>query len=452
MSRAPTAYLFGATGVHSGECHELVADRTVLGRGDDATIRLVDVLASRNHCEIVRDAAGFRLRDLTSKNGTALNGLPVEEKVLEQGDEIRIGETVFYFTHTSDSNPADLLSTRHREVLHGLGGLATLSRGPIGGGRLVGTHPKMKALYRQIEKVAPLDLAVLVRGESGTGKDLVASTLHENSPRRTHPFVAVNCAALATELLESELFGHEKGAFSGAHARRRGLFEQAAGGTIFLDEIAEMDPGCQVALLRVIQEKRIRRVGGTEEIPVDVRVVAATHRDLEGMIEEGRFRQDLYFRLSGVELRLPSLRERPEDVPALAEHFVRQYAATARRRIQGITKEALERLSLHPWPGNVRELRNAIERAVVMGSSQRIGVDDILLPDVVPDPDAEPPSLAEVEAAHIARVLDFAGGQIARAARILGIQRSTLYRKIKEYGLSAGPEEGAAEGAGPSRD
>ncbi|MBI4612980.1 MAG: sigma 54-interacting transcriptional regulator, partial [Planctomycetes bacterium] len=218
------AYLFGASGIHRGERYTLDREASVLGRGEDAHVRLADPQASRHHCEVRRNEGGFLLRDLLSKNGTSVNGLPVSEKLLEQGDEIRIGETVFFFTFRAKVSPSELLSTRERIEFEDLAARVTMARGPLAGG-LVGQDEKMKEIYRQIEKIAAVDVPILVRGETGTGKDLVARTIHENSRRRGHPFVPVNCAALPREILESELFGHEKGAFTGAHAARAGLFE-----------------------------------------------------------------------------------------------------------------------------------------------------------------------------------------------------------------------------------
>ena len=227
----------------------------------------------------------------------------------------------------------------------------------------------MRSLYRQIGRVAPSDSTVLITGESGTGKELVARAIHSNSPRAERPFVAINCAAITETLLESELFGHERGAFTGAIAQKKGRLETADGGTVLLDEIGELSPALQAKLLRVLQEREFERVGGTRSIAVDFRLVAATNRDLEQAIAAGTFRRDLYYRLNVVSLAVPPLRERPEDIPLLANHFARRHAANMKRRVTGVSPEALACLMAYDWPGNVRELENAIERAVVLGST-----------------------------------------------------------------------------------
>ncbi len=310
---------------------------------------------------------------------------------------------------------------------------------------LIGRSRPMRELFETLALVAPSDATVLITGESGTGKELVANAIHQNSPRRDKPFVKVNCAALHENLLESELFGHERGAFTGATAQRKGRFELAHGGTLFLDEIGDMSPATQAKVLRVLQEGEFERLGGTRTLKVDVRVIAATHRDLEAMVAEGTFRQDLYYRLSVVPVHLPPLRERPEDIPLLAEHFLRVYASKNRKPIAGFTPEAMDLLVRHAWPGNVRELQNAVERAVILCLGERITPRE--LPPAVrasapPPPEApsaaEPGlrTLREAERELILRTLEETGGNRTRAARILGISRQTLITKLKEYGRS----------------
>jgi two-component system, response regulator FlrC len=290
--------------------------------------------------------------------------------------------------------------------------------------------------------VARSSATVLIRGESGTGKELVARTLHERSARARQPFVAVNCAAIPEALLESELFGHEKGAFTGAVARRIGRFERANGGTMFLDEIGDMSLPLQAKILRVLQEREIERVGGAAPVAVDVRLVAATHRDLEQDVKEGRFREDLYYRLAVVTLSLPALRERGDDLRALAEHYLALYAREYRRPVQAISREALTLLRAHHWPGNVRQLRNVMESAVLQADGP------VLLPSHLPIDSLQPRTevaiegsplltLSELERRHIGRVLAESGGQMNIAAEILGIHRNTLRRKLSEYGITA---------------
>jgi DNA-binding NtrC family response regulator len=301
---------------------------------------------------------------------------------------------------------------------------------------LVGNSPAIKRVLELVASVAPTDATVLVTGESGTGKELVARAIHAGSPRRFNPLVAVNCGALPEGILESELFGHEAGAFTGARARHPGKFETAEGGTVFLDEIAEVSPKAQVELLRVLEEKAVTRLGGTAPVAVDFRVVAATHRDLPALVKDGRFREDLYWRLNVFTIAIPPLRERPEDVPALAEHFLARFAASMGRKPPSLSAAALEALTLHAWPGNVRELQNAIERALVVCSGPIVEAHDLpVAVTAVDGPLPAPGSLAEMERAHVARVLEAQAWNITRAARVLGIDRVTLYNKIKRYGL-----------------
>jgi len=318
--------------------------------------------------------------------------------------------------------------------------------------KLIGSGPAMRRVFETIQKVAETDITVLVRGESGTGKELVAQALHNRSPRKDRPFVAVNCAAISAELVESELFGHEKGAFTGADARRQGRFEAADGGTIFLDEIGDMAPETQAKVLRVLQERSFERVGGNRPIQVDVRVVAATHRNLEEEVARGRFREDLYYRLKVVETQLPPLRERSEDVPALALRFLEQVNERLGRERQRIAEGALARLARHPWPGNVRELRNAIEQAAVLSSGPVIEEADLHL-DGAPggaqddatgaDPAAEGLPFAEAkrrqveafERGFLLRALRAHDGNISRAAESIGMVRQSLQQKIRELGL-----------------
>jgi transcriptional regulator with GAF, ATPase, and Fis domain len=311
---------------------------------------------------------------------------------------------------------------------------------------MVGEAAKMRQVYQFIARVAPTDTTVLVLGESGTGKELAARALHVNSPRRERPFVAINCAALTETLLESELFGHERGAFTGALAQKKGKLEVADGGTLFLDEVGEMSPILQAKLLRVLQEREFERVGGTRTIRVDVRFVAATNRDLEEAVKSGGFRQDLYYRLNVVSFEMPPLRERREDIPLLASYFVAKYGAKFKRKVTGLSAEARDCLTNYEWPGNVRELENAVERAVVLGSTERVLPED--LPESVLE--AEPAStsgasappitkyheaLREAKRQLILRALEQSAGSFTEAARALGVHPNYLHRLIRNLNL-----------------
>ena len=309
---------------------------------------------------------------------------------------------------------------------------------------IIGSGPAMQKLYETMAMVAPSEATVLILGESGTGKELIADAIHQNSPRRDQPFIKVNCAALPETLLESELFGHEKGSFTGATARKRGRFELADKSSIFLDEIAEMSPATQAKILRVLQEKEFEPVGGTRTVKVDTRVIAATNKALEAEIEAERFREDLYYRINVVTLEVPPLRDRREDIPPLADFFLKQYAEKNQRLIKGFTPRALDLLMRHGWPGNVRELENVVERAVIMARGEMISPGEF--PDDIRRLDADMPadealytpgkSLKEVEKAMILRTLEETGGNRTHAARILGISRRTLQLKLKEYGVN----------------
>ncbi|HSF30592.1 MAG TPA: sigma-54 dependent transcriptional regulator [Candidatus Tectomicrobia bacterium] len=310
---------------------------------------------------------------------------------------------------------------------------------------IVGTTPGMLAVYKTVARLVDSKATVLIQGESGTGKELIARAIHFNGPRAERPFVAVECASLAESLLESELFGHVRGAFTGAVETKKGLFETADGGTIFLDEIAEISLGLQAKLLRVLQEHEIRRVGSTQPIQLDVRVIAATNKDVETLVKAGRFREDLFYRLNVVTLHLPPLRERQEDIALLANHFLRKYSEADHKLISHITPEAMELLCGYHWPGNVRELEHTIERAVTLTMNsallpgdlpprlqqQTVGLSLSTAPRLL--------TLEELEKQHIQAVLRATEGNKKRAAQILGINRRSLYRMAKRYGLDFEP-------------
>jgi DNA-binding NtrC family response regulator len=309
---------------------------------------------------------------------------------------------------------------------------------------LIGESPVMHKVMNRLERVADTETSILIAGETGTGKELVAQALHKRSRRRKRPFVAVNCAALPDALLESELFGHKRGAFTDAKTEHRGLFLQAHGGTLFFDEIGDIPLSLQPKLLRSLEERSVRPIGGTSEVAFDVRIIAATNRDIETAIEEGRFREDLYYRINVIQIDLPPLRERGTDILLLARHFVEQFAIRSNKHITGISNAASEKLLNYTWPGNVRELRNTIERAVVLTGYEKISVDD--LPEKIRDykatrflVESDNPSelvpIQEVERRYILHVLKTVGGNKTLAARVLGLDRKTLYRKLQHYNV-----------------
>jgi DNA-binding NtrC family response regulator len=360
--------------------------------------------------------------------------------------------------------PRELLQTvgralERRRLLEENRALRREGRGRIR--EIVGRSPAMLEVYKLVARVAVSMSTVLVVGESGTGKELVARAIHSHSSRSAGPFVAVNCTALTESLLESELFGHAKGAFTGAVQSKRGLFEEAQGGTLFLDEIGDINPKMQAQLLRVLQEGEIRRVGGNEPVHVDVRVVAATNRDLDEEVQRGRFREDLYFRINVVTIRLPPLRERPEDIPLLVDHFLSKYAQREGRAEAGVVDEAMELLRRYGWPGNVRELENVVERALALSTSGIILPSD--LPSEVHGGDSrttqlhgyglvsDRPTLAELEQRYVNLILQQEGGNKKRAAEILGIDRRTLYRTL-ERGQGGGSANVIADKSSDGED
>jgi DNA-binding NtrC family response regulator len=314
-------------------------------------------------------------------------------------------------------------------------------------GDLIGQSKEMQKVFDAIETVAPTDATVLITGESGTGKEIVARAIHSGSPRRFQPMVAIHCGALTETLLESELFGHEKGAFTGAQYRKKGKFEVAEGGTVFLDEIGDISLKTQTDLLRVLQEREIVRVGGNQPIKVDFRCVAATNKDLEQLIEEGRFRPDLFYRLNVFRIELPPLRDRREDIPLLVEHFVRKFSQAMNKRITRVAPAAMYQLQQYAWPGNVRELENAVERAMVVAQEPELREQDFIFKPRTNN-GAESKTLEDIEKAHILRVLEECGGNQTRAAEVLDIDRVTLHNKLKKYGWS---KSGTAATAGAEK-
>jgi two-component system response regulator HydG len=315
---------------------------------------------------------------------------------------------------------------------------------------MVGESPAMQAVWKVVSQVAPTRASVLLTGESGTGKELVAQAIHEQSPRKRAPFVKLHCAALAESLLESELFGHEKGSFTGAAGRREGRFKQADGGTLFLDEIGEIPPVIQVKLLRFLQERSFERVGSNETVKVDVRLIAATNRDLADEVQKGRFREDLFYRLNVVAIEMPPLRLRGGDAMALAEHFLKKYARENGKAVKGFTREAEARVAEYAWPGNVRELENAVERAVVLCEGPEIGAGDLpaALSSTRSGAVRIPGStMAEIERHAILSTLEAVGGSTTKAARLLGVSVRTVQYRLREYGVREAAGGPGAEGS-----
>jgi two-component system NtrC family response regulator len=326
----------------------------------------------------------------------------------------------FYLADLEDENRRLIQSRRHM---------------PLNG--VITGCPEMLKICRLIEKVAPADVGVLILGESGTGKELFARALHELSPRKDKPFAAINCAAIPENLIESELFGHEKGAFTGAIKQSKGKIEFADQGTLFLDEVGDIPPGAQVKLLRFLQERVIERVGGRQQIAVDVRVVCATNQNLEELIKEGRFREDLFYRLSELVIKVPPLRERSGDAELLAHSFLQSYSEEQRRSVRGFSSEALTAIASYEWPGNVRELENRVKRAVIMAEGPRVTpIDlDLLPPNDVPEVLNLAQAREEAERREIPRALSRAEGNISQAAKLLGISRPTLYDLMRQHNI-----------------
>ena len=319
---------------------------------------------------------------------------------------------------------------------------------------LLGDSPTMRKVHETIARVAETDATVLVTGESGTGKELVARALHKRSKRADGPFIAINCAAMPETLLESELFGHAKGAFTDAKTAKKGLFLEASNGTLFLDEIGEMPPGMQAKLLRALEERSVRPVGSSTETPFDARILAATNRDLESLVESGRFREDLYYRVNVVQLALPPLRARGGDVLALAQHFITRYSEPMGKKVHGFSSAVGERLLAYAWPGNVRELQNCIERALALARFEELTVDDLppkvrdFRPSFVVVATEDPTDLVtmeEVERRYIQRVMEAVGQNKTQAAKVLGFDRTTLYRKLERYKLGGGVAGGTRD-------
>jgi len=408
-------------GPDAGAVFAASADRFTIGTHERAELVLRDSTVSRFHCQVGVEDGRITVRDLGSRNGTLVDGVSILHAHLTDGATLRLGRTQLRFELGDE--PV---------------GMPVAEEPGFGG--MVGGSVAMRAVFARLARAAASDATLLIEGETGTGKEVAAESVHASSARRAGPLVVVDCGAIPPDLLESELFGHERGAFTSAVSVRQGAFELAAGGTIFLDEIGELGPEVQPKLLRVLERREFKRVGGTRWAPVDVRVIAATNRSLRGEVNARRFRSDLYYRLAVLEVRLPPLRERPEDIPLLVEHVLGRLGLADRPEAGALRGEACHAdLARHPWPGNVRELRNYIERCLALAERPPLGADP-------PGEGAEPDGALDFKAARESWHRDFEkryleellarhGGNVSAAARSAGIDRKYLYRLLWRHGL-----------------
>jgi DNA-binding NtrC family response regulator len=413
------------SGVDLQKTFAIGGKEVTIGSQQDNYCVLNDPTVSRYHAVIEETGRGYVLRDLGSTNGTYLNEIRIKEAYLEYGSVIGLGNTRLQFVPLEERVE---IPPSEEDYF----------------GDVFGRSLEMRRIFTMLKKISPSDITVTIEGETGTGKELVARGIHSSSQRARGPFVVIDCGSISKNLMESELFGHEKGAFTGATQTHRGAFEVAHGGTIFIDEIGELGLEMQPKLLRVLEQREVRRVGGNEVFKVDVRVIAATNKDLISEVQKGRFREDLFYRISVVRIHLPSLRERGEDIPLLAQQFARELSGPyGGGGDMAVSAEALEILRHYHWPGNIRELKNIITRAMAMGNGKVLRLRDFIMP-LSSDERTQAPSLdslvgrtlEEIEKAAIAKTLEVHGGNKSAAARVLGIAYSTLYEKIKKYGLS----------------
>jgi len=465
------ASLVAIAGPNSGEVVRL-GKQLSIGRSRTSGLCVPDAALSRHHCTLTNEGDRVVLKDLESLNGTFVNGIPVRERLLRHGDQVKLGHSLFVFLtgeipsepEASVSLPAEegtvastvRLSTEQGDQRDGAAVIAShvsISRIPTLQHDMIGESERMRQVYEVVARVAATDSTVLLHGESGTGKELAAQAIHRNSPRAARPFISINCAALTDTLLESELFGHEKGAFTGAIAQKLGKLEVADGGTVFFDEFGDLALVLQAKLLRVLQQREFERVGGTRSLKVNIRVIAATNKNLEAALRKGSFRDDLYYRLDVVTVTMPPLRERKEDIPLLAAYFIAKYAERCNRRVFGMSAEARAQLLEYDWPGNVRELQNAIERAIVLGNSERILPED--LPEVVLEAEAAGgltsgyhAALREAKRKIVLQAIEQAGGRYSDAARALGLHPNNLHRLARTLSLR---NESAPSGSRASR-
>ncbi len=416
----------------------------VLGSHPDADVPIDDPQVSRYHCQIEADPSGYRLRDLGSKNGTFVSGLKVNDVYLHGATQWQIGSHKLKL-HVSDKTVEIRLSGQDR--FQGM----------------LGRSVAMREVFGVLARVAATNVTVLIEGESGTGKELAARAVHKTSARKNGPFIVFDCSAIPKDLVESELFGHMRGAFTGAVADRKGAFEQASGGTLFLDELGELALDLQPKLLRALDSGRIRRVGGTNEIQCDTRIVAATNRNLKREVSEGTFREDLYYRLAVIQVQLPPLRKRAEDIPLLAETFLAELAKNVGQGALQVSFSTMEKLKKHKWPGNVRELRNFIERAAVLADGDRVETKFLKLgheetkteakagdrlgdyewADELPFKDAKSRLVESFEKAYWSRLLERTAGNVSKAARVAGVHRKSVEYILKklELGRDAASKE-----------
>jgi two-component system response regulator AtoC len=410
----------------------------VLGRSENLDYVFKDPGISRAHAEVFYRDKRWHLKDKGSSNGTYLNGLPVEEKTIGPQDIIALGSVELLVVSQNPEEPKDL-----KNITQGFNVTDAFDLTRRIGSSIIGKSKQIQDLIGHILKLSMVETTVLIHGETGSGKELVARALHAGSARQKGPFVAVNCAAIPENLFESEFFGHEKGAFTGAQSLREGYFEQACQGTIFLDEIGDLPLAAQAKLLRVLEARRIRRVGATEDTRLDVRVIAATHRDLQKRVAEKEFREDLFHRLRVVELHVPALRERQKDIVLLSDYFLTRMCHERSRKISKISKEAYRVLLSYAWPGNIRELKNVLERALLLSEGQDLGVEHLsFLAEAQPIVNEEDfKGLKEFEREqskkHILKALNLAQGNKSKAAKLLGISRPVLYEKIKNLGIGS---------------
>jgi DNA-binding NtrC family response regulator len=396
-------------------------ERCAIGSHPSNDLVIDDGTVSRFHCELAIAGNRVRVRDLGSRNGVTVAGVQIAEGSITGGVTLILGHSTIQVD----------LEESHAEI-------AASDRKSFGS--IVGASPPMRELFSQIEKIAASDATVLVEGETGTGKEGVAEAIHEASARAKGPFVVVDCSAIPANLLESELFGHEAGAFTGANERRVGAFETASGGTIFLDEIGELPADLQPKLLRVLESREIRRVGAQKTIKCDLRIVSATHRDLRGAVNAGSFRADLYYRLAVVKLELPPLRERTGDMPLLVEHLLRKIGATGKTLEELTAPEFVAALAAAPWPGNVRELRNHLEQCAVFGERRLPGTPETPHPATQVDASlpyevARKQAIDEFERAYVTALLQRTGDNVAAAAREAGVNRAYLHRLLRRHGI-----------------
>ena len=424
-----------------------------IGRGHEADLQLPDPSVSRLHAKVFRVGRQYFLADLRSRNGTHADGKRITQLALEDGRMFQVGPFRIHFHRPASGFPAGeepTVSPGTATVIAGsvaaapvrvtkrTGAPTVTVDAPFG---LIGGSAHVRKLVATIRRVAASDVPVLIEGETGSGKELVARGIHDASARRERPFIVVNCGAISPELIESELFGHEKGAFTGATAQRKGAFELASGGTIFLDEIGELPVKLQPKLLRALEQKEVKRVGGNDLLPADVRILAATNRNLREEIIRKTFREDLYFRIGAITVPIPPLRDRREDVAPIARHFLSGMGNSTPSPVPDLSPAALDALISHDWPGNVRELRNAIQRAVVMCEGSSLGPRDFsfLVPaDPVPAENVSEQSLSRWEQSERNNLLSELTRQKwnkTRTARELGIAKSTLFEKLKKYGI-----------------